>query len=90
MDDIVRSYFEATGSSKKVVPFPLPGKTAHAIRSGALTCPENRYGRTRREEFLHEEMKGTSIKSSTGEPGWNLGPSHGIAPRTLTRRRPMR
>jgi uncharacterized protein YbjT (DUF2867 family) len=90
MDDIVRSYLEVTGSRKKVVPFPLPGKTARAIRSGALTCQENRYGKIRWEEFLHEEMKVTSRKSSTGEPGMNLGPSHSIVHRTLTRRRPMR
>jgi uncharacterized protein YbjT (DUF2867 family) len=90
MDDIVRSYLEVTGSRKKVVPFPLPGKTARAIRSGALTCPENRYGKIRWEEFLHEERKGISVKSSTREPGWNLGPSQSIAHRTLTRRRPKR
>jgi len=56
MDDIVRSYFKVTGSRKKVVTFPLPGKTARAIRDGALTCRENTYGKIRWEEFLHEEM----------------------------------
>jgi uncharacterized protein YbjT (DUF2867 family) len=56
MNDIVRSYLKVTGSQKKVVTFPLPGKTARAIRDGALTCPENRYGKIRWEEFLHEEM----------------------------------
>ena len=56
MDDIVRSYLKVTGSRKKVVTFPLPGKTARAIRDGALTCRENRYGKIRWEEFLHEEM----------------------------------
>jgi uncharacterized protein YbjT (DUF2867 family) len=58
VEDIVRSYLKVTGSRKKAVAFPLPGKTAHAIRSGALTCPENRYGAVRWEEFLRQEADG--------------------------------
>jgi uncharacterized protein YbjT (DUF2867 family) len=69
MDDIVRSYLEVAGSRKKVVLFPLPGKTARAIRSGALTCPESRYGKTRWEEFLHEEMNGIYIKRRPANRG---------------------
>ena len=38
--------------------FPLSGKTARAMRGGALTCPENRYGRIRWEEFLRKETVG--------------------------------
>jgi uncharacterized protein YbjT (DUF2867 family) len=56
VEDMVRAYLKATGSRKKVVEFALPGKTARAIRSGALTCPENRYGKVRWEEFLREEL----------------------------------
>jgi uncharacterized protein YbjT (DUF2867 family) len=56
VDDMVRSYLKLTGSRKRVVPFPLPGKTARAIRSGALTCPANRYGRITWEQFLREEL----------------------------------
>ncbi len=47
-----RRYLGVVGSRKRVVEFPLPGRTARAIREGALTCPENRYGRIRWEEFL--------------------------------------
>jgi uncharacterized protein YbjT (DUF2867 family) len=57
VDDIARAYLEATGSRKRAVAFPLPGKTARAVRSGALTCPENRYGKVSWEEFLREEME---------------------------------
>jgi hypothetical protein len=55
---MVRSYLKVTGSRRKRVKFPLPGETARAIRSGALTCPDNRYGKVRWEDFLHEELDG--------------------------------
>lgn len=54
VEDAARSYLGAIGSRKKAVAFPLPGETARAMRSGALTCPENRYGAVRWEEFLRE------------------------------------
>ncbi len=53
-----RRYLGVIGSRKKVVEFPLPGRTARAIRQGALTCPENRYGTIRWEEFLRERLDG--------------------------------
>lgn len=57
VDDVVRAYLDVTETWKKTLTFPLPGKTARAMRSGALTCPENRYGKVRWEEFLREEMQ---------------------------------
>ena len=54
----MRAYLDLTGIRKKTVMFPLPGKTARAMRDGALTCPDNRYGKTRWEEFLREAMDG--------------------------------
>ena len=50
--DIVRGYLEVVGRRKRMLVFRLPGKTARAFREGALTCPKNRYGRIRWEEFL--------------------------------------
>jgi len=38
--------------------FPLSGKTARAMRGGALPYPENRYGRIRWEEYLRKETVG--------------------------------
>ena len=58
VENVVRAYLNVTGIRKKAVTFPLPGKTAHAMRDGALTCPDNRYGKTRWEEFLREGMDG--------------------------------
>lgn len=60
ISDAVRTYLEVTQMRKKILEFPLPGKTARAMRGGALTCPENRYGRIRWEEFLRKETVGNS------------------------------
>jgi uncharacterized protein YbjT (DUF2867 family) len=49
---VVRGYLEVTGRQKTILVFRLPGKTARAFREGALTCPNNRYGEIRWEEFL--------------------------------------
>jgi uncharacterized protein YbjT (DUF2867 family) len=56
VEEVVRSYLKLTGIRKKTVKLPLPGETARAIRGGALTYPENRYGKIRWEEFLHEVL----------------------------------
>jgi hypothetical protein len=56
VDDAVRTYLKVTRTRKKILGFPLPGKTACAMRSGALTCPENSYGHVRWEEFLRERI----------------------------------
>ena len=56
--DSARRYLGVLGSRKRVVEFPLPGRTARAIREGALICPENRYGQIRWEEFLRERLSG--------------------------------
>jgi uncharacterized protein YbjT (DUF2867 family) len=54
--DSARRYLGLLGSRKRVVEFPLLGRTARAIREGALICPENRYGTIRWEEFLWERL----------------------------------
>jgi uncharacterized protein YbjT (DUF2867 family) len=54
--DIVRGYLEVTRRRKRTVAFRLPGKTARAFREGVLTCPNNRYGEIRWEEFLRERV----------------------------------
>ncbi len=54
--DIVRGYLEVTGQRKRTLVFRLPGKTARAFREGVLTCPNNRYGEIRWEEFLRARV----------------------------------
>lgn len=57
LSDVVRGYFETTGRKRSTLTFRLPGKTARALRKGALTCPENAYGKIRWEEFLRERVR---------------------------------
>ena len=52
LEDAARIYLDAMGSQKQILKLPFPGKTARAFRDGTLTCPENRYGKIRWEEFL--------------------------------------
>ncbi len=58
LDDAVRAYLGITGRRRRVLPVPVPGKTARAFREGALTCPDEAYGEIRWEEFLRGRMKG--------------------------------
>jgi uncharacterized protein YbjT (DUF2867 family) len=53
---LTQAYLAAKGSKKGVVELTLPGKAARAFRKGALTHPENAYGRIRWEEFLRRRV----------------------------------
>ena len=55
--DIVRGYLEVAGRRKRTLVVRLPGKTARSFRKGALTCPNNRYGKIRWEEFLRGRVR---------------------------------
>jgi uncharacterized protein YbjT (DUF2867 family) len=52
MADLVRSYLEATGKHRLLVPLPLPGQAARAVREGAVLAPGRAVGRRTWEEFL--------------------------------------
>jgi uncharacterized protein YbjT (DUF2867 family) len=65
LTDAVRSYFEVTGRRRKIFEVPLPGKTARALREGALTCPDGAYGKIRWEEFLRGKVRSAGQKTST-------------------------
>ena len=54
--DVAHAYLRATGRERRVLEVPVPGKTARAFRGGALTCPENAYGRIAWEEFLQQNV----------------------------------
>lgn len=64
LTDVVRGYFEVTGRRRKVFEVPLPGKTARALREGALTCPGGSYGKIRWEEFLRGKVSPAGQKTS--------------------------
>ncbi len=64
LNDIARGYFEVTGRRQKIFEIPLPGKMARAFREGALTCPDEAYGKIRWEEFLSETLGPVTPKTS--------------------------
>jgi uncharacterized protein YbjT (DUF2867 family) len=54
--DLARSYSEAAGRRRRVVEVPLLGKVSRALREGAQTAPDHRYGKIRWEEFLERAI----------------------------------
>lgn len=53
--DLLRSYLEVSGKHRLVLPMPVPGKAARAIREGATLAPERAVGRQTWEAFLAEQ-----------------------------------
>ncbi|QIN82031.1 NAD(P)H-binding protein [Rubrobacter tropicus] len=60
-----RGYLGVLKSRKRVVEFPFPGRTARAIRAGALTCPDNAAGKIRWEDFLREKLRAVEPEGGT-------------------------
>jgi uncharacterized protein YbjT (DUF2867 family) len=56
MTDLVRSYLQATGKRRLLLPIKQPGKAAQAMRSGANLAPDRAVGRRTWEEFLAERV----------------------------------
>jgi uncharacterized protein YbjT (DUF2867 family) len=56
MDELLRGYLRARHLRRPIVPVPLPGKAARAVRSGANLAPEQAVGRRTWEEFLAERV----------------------------------
>jgi uncharacterized protein YbjT (DUF2867 family) len=54
MADLVRSYLRTTGKHRLLVPAPMPGKAARAVRTGANLSPDRAVGRRTWEDFLAE------------------------------------
>lgn len=63
MDDLVRSYLQATGKQRPIIHLPLPGTAARAYREGANLAPDRAVGRRTWEEFLAERL-GTSARAA--------------------------
>lgn len=58
MGDLIRSYLAAAGQRRLLVPVPLPGRAAKAIRGGANLSEDRAVGRRTWEEFLTERVPG--------------------------------
>ena len=57
MADLIQSYLRAAGKRRPVVPVPLPGRAAKAVRDGANLAPGQAVGRRTWEEFLAERVR---------------------------------
>ena len=60
MADLVRGYLRASGRRRPILPLPLPGKAARAIRFGANLAPDRAVGHLTWEEFLADHLAGGS------------------------------
>ncbi len=69
LGDMARTWLELLGKSKPIWRTPLPGKTARALRQGALTCPDEKHGTITWIEWLRQRSAQTE--------------KHGLAARTL-------
>jgi uncharacterized protein YbjT (DUF2867 family) len=52
MDELVLSYLQAIHRNRTLIPVPLPGSAARAVRNGAILAPDRAVGRRTWEEFL--------------------------------------
>jgi uncharacterized protein YbjT (DUF2867 family) len=63
--ELLRGYLRAGGKRRLMMPVPLPGKAAGAIRAGANLTPEGAVGRRTWEEFLAERVGRSAVSRST-------------------------
>jgi hypothetical protein len=56
LGDLLRSYLQARGLRRLLVPVRLPGKAARAVRAGANLAPDRAVGTRTWEEFLAERV----------------------------------
>jgi uncharacterized protein YbjT (DUF2867 family) len=54
--ELARGYLRARHKHRPIVPVPLPGKAAGAVRAGANLAPDRAVGRRTWEEFLAERV----------------------------------
>jgi uncharacterized protein YbjT (DUF2867 family) len=69
--DLARSYQKAAGRYRKLLEVPIPGKTARALRLGAQTNVDRRYGRVTWEEFLNRTVSRSQPEEVRKRAGMN-------------------
>jgi len=52
MDDLVRAYLRSRGKRRLLVPVPVFGGAARAVRDGAILAPDRAIGRQTWDQFL--------------------------------------
>jgi uncharacterized protein YbjT (DUF2867 family) len=63
---LFRTYLQAVGKRRAIVPVPMPGAAAEAIRAGANLTPDRAVGRRTWEEFLATEVASPRRKMNAG------------------------
>jgi len=56
MDELVRSFLRASSRRRLIVPVPIPGRAARALRAGVNLAPERAVGHRSWEDFLAERV----------------------------------
>jgi uncharacterized protein YbjT (DUF2867 family) len=56
MADLVRGYLRASGKRRPILPVPIPGRAARALREGANLTPDRAVGSRTWEDFLAAEV----------------------------------
>jgi uncharacterized protein YbjT (DUF2867 family) len=64
LGELVGGYLQAMGRGRPVLPVPLPGGAARAMRAGANLAPERAVGRRSWEDFLAERVPAPSPSRS--------------------------
>jgi uncharacterized protein YbjT (DUF2867 family) len=54
--ELVRGYLRAAGKRRPILPLPLPGKAARAVRAGAIVAADRAVGTRTWEEFLAHRL----------------------------------
>jgi uncharacterized protein YbjT (DUF2867 family) len=60
MAELLRAYLRASGKHRLLVPVPIPGKAARAVRAGANLTPERAVGQKTWEAFLAQRLRSAS------------------------------
>lgn len=56
MAELLRGYLQARGARRLLMPMPVPGKAARAVREGAILNPDRAVGHLTWEEFLAKQV----------------------------------
>ncbi|HLT09936.1 MAG TPA: SDR family oxidoreductase [Micromonosporaceae bacterium] len=54
--ELLRDYLHHVGKRRAIVPLPLPGRAAQAVKAGAILTPDHAVGRRTWEEFLDDQV----------------------------------
>jgi uncharacterized protein YbjT (DUF2867 family) len=70
LTDLARTWLQATGRRRPILPVPVPGSLGKAFRAGRNLCPDHADGRGTWQEFLDSRADGGAAPSvDRGVPG---------------------